>query len=83
MKLFKVRLRGLGGGYTGIDYGTSYVVAEDPTSAYVMVRKFIDENDFGFQHERELYSVELIADSYRYCDCRTLLFLPDKEANHE
>jgi hypothetical protein len=75
MKLFKITLRGMTVTSTGVVYGVSYVVAQDPTSAYLKVKKFLDTNDIGFSKERELFSVELIADSNIYPDCGTLLHL--------
>lgn len=75
MRLYKVRLRGLHGGLVDTDYGTSYVVAEDPTSAYAKVKKFVDEKDLGFQHDRELGSVTLLADEWHCSGVRTMLFL--------
>ena len=74
MKLFKVTTR-----FTpttiGIDYSQSYVVAEDPNKAYKMVRAFLDKEALGFDHERELKFVELIAEESRYTDIGTRLFL--------
>jgi hypothetical protein len=64
MMLFKVTLRGMTIGPNA--YGISYVVAECPTSAYKKVKEFLDTNDLGFSRDRELHSIELIADSYRH-----------------
>ena len=75
MKLFKVTLRGMTVTSTGVVYGVTYAVADDPTTAYLKVKKFLDTNDIGFSKERELLSVELIADSNIYPDCGTLLHL--------
>jgi len=75
MKLFKVILRGMTVSSTGVVYGVSYAVAQDPTTAYLKVKKFLDDNDIGFSKERELLSVELIADSNVYPSCGTLLHL--------
>ena len=38
-------------------------------------KKFLDTNDIGFSKERELLSVELVADSEPYPGCGTLLHL--------
>ena len=54
--LYKITLQGM-----VATYGTAYVVAEDPTSAYQKVRKEIDKKDLGFSKERKLKSIELIA----------------------
>ena len=75
MKLFKVTLRGMTVTSTGVVYGVSYAVAEDPTTAYLKVKKFLESNDIGFSKERELLSVELVADSDPYPGCGTLLHL--------
>ncbi len=73
-KLYRVNLRGLTS-VTGVGYRTSYVIAKNPDEAYKKVRTFLDEKDYGFSHEREMESVELIADNYEYTDVRTRLFL--------
>jgi len=74
MRLYKVTLRGLVGGTTSTDYNASYVVAETPTKAYKVVRAFLDINDIGFEADRELKSVTLLAECICYPDCRTILF---------
>ena len=61
MKLYKVTLLGMLNGY-----GTSYVVAEDPTSAYETVKKFLDANNLGFTDHRKMDRVELLADTVQY-----------------
>ena len=48
------------------EYGTSYVVAEDPTSAYNTVKAFLDAKDLGFESQRRLGCVELLADTNQY-----------------
>lgn len=74
MKLFIVKLRGLGT-TRGIDYSKSYVVADDTDEAYKIVRKFLNDKDYGFSKERELSSVELIADENEFTDVMTRLFI--------
>lgn len=74
-KLYRVTLKGMTYSSTGVVYGVSYVVAKNSDDAYQKVRKFLDEKDLGFSHERELEKVELIADSYQYTDVRTMLYL--------
>lgn len=61
MRLYRVTLRGMIG-----EYGTSYVVAEDPTSAYSTVKAFLDAKDLGFDSQRKLDRVELLADTDQY-----------------
>jgi hypothetical protein len=75
MKLYKVTLRGMTVTSTGVVYGVSYAVAEDPTSAFSKVKKFLDTNDIGFSKERELLSIELVADTNIYPSCGTILHL--------
>jgi len=74
-KLYRVTLRGMTYNSTGVAYGLSYVIAENPDEAYKKVRKFLDDNNLGFSEDRELDKIELIADSYRYTDVGYLLHL--------
>jgi hypothetical protein len=74
-KLFRVTLKGMTINSTGISYGISYVIAENSNEAYKKVRNFLDKEDLGFSHERELDTVELLAEDYYCTDVRTLLFL--------
>ena len=76
MKLYRVLLRGmtLGTG-ASVSYGDSYVVAENPNDAYLIIKKFLDNGDLGLEHERELKSVELIAEQTLYPRCGTILFI--------
>jgi hypothetical protein len=78
--LYRVSLKGMTYDSTGAPYGEAYVIASDPTAAYLKLRKFIDTaglngTPIGFSHERELDKVELIAATGRYPDCRMRLFL--------
>jgi len=75
MKLWKVVLQGMAYNSTGIVYGESYVVATNPDEAYNKVREFLDKENLGFSHDRELKEIHLIADTYRYNDVRKLLFV--------
>lgn len=60
LKLFKVKVIG----FTEQRNNTFMVVARDPTSAYDSVKDFLDKKDYGFEDDRQLDSVELVADSY-------------------
>jgi len=51
------------------------VVAEDPTSAYETVKKYLDSKDVGFHKDREMESIELLAETGDYPVCREQLFL--------
>lgn len=70
-KLFRVNLRGLKSSV----FGSSYVIAQDSNEAYQKVRKHLDEKNYGFSKERELESVELIAENIDYTDTQKRLFL--------
>jgi len=74
-KLYLVTLRGMTTNSTGVAYGTSYVVAENSDEAYKKVRKFLDDDDVGFAKDRELHSVELLAENYQYTDTGCILYL--------
>lgn len=74
MNLYLVTVRGLAWNGVGMDYQHSYVVAEDPTTAYQKVRVYLDERDLGFPREREMDSVKLLANS-KESSVGTLLFL--------
>ena len=74
-KLYLVTLRGMTGSATGIAEGISYVVATNSDEAYNKVRNRLDEKDYGFKKDRELYKVELLATDYDYNDTGTLLYL--------
>jgi len=69
MKLFRVNLKGLNW------LRSSYVVAEDTNLAYEKVRKYLDEKDYGFRSDRELESIQLLAEDNDFTDVRTRLFL--------
>lgn len=70
-KLWYVRLRA-----GSSRYNPCYVVAPDPSSAYRWVRNTMDEQDCGFEKERELQAVELLAEDIEYTNISRLL-LPD------
>ena len=68
-KLYRVTLRGCK------DLQVSYVVAKTADMAYEKVRKLLDKKDYGFWIDREMQSIELIAECKDYPDCKTRLFL--------
>lgn len=68
-KLYRVTCRGMQG-----SHGTAYVIAGNPNEAYRLLRDDLDRRDLGFQKERELLSVELIAEEGAYPDCKTQLY---------
>jgi len=73
-KLYKVTLRGLHSS-SFMNYNASYVVAEDSRRAYRKVRAYLDKEGLGFERQRELKKIELVADADKYGSCGTLLFL--------
>jgi hypothetical protein len=75
MRLYKVKICG---GYSSnsTNYNEVYVIAEDPTSAYEQYREFLDDNGICYEEDRALESIQLIADSDCYGNCKHLLFLP-------
>lgn len=69
IKLFKVTLRGMRHTTTGsAPEGVSYVLASCPTSAYLKIRKRLDDKNRGFVKDRELESIDLVAESGEYTD---------------
>lgn len=71
-KLYKITLQGLHG--TKPQYRECYVVADDPTSAYNLVREYLDDEKIGFTEDRGLKTIELLAEDTKYPDCKTKLF---------
>ena len=72
-KLWRVRLRG-----SGMEkYNPSHVIAPDATAAYQAIRCELDRLDYGFSKDRELLSVELVAEDYEYTETGSRLFLPN------
>lgn len=78
MKLYRVKLRGMAS-----SYGVSYVVADNPDHAYKRVRKYLDVRDLGFSKDRELDTIELLAETGDYPACQTQLHLPQTEIMRE
>lgn len=74
MKLFFVKIRG---GYTSncTNYNEFYVVAKNSDEAYRKVRDFLNKENIGFEYEREMDTITLLAEEPNYPECRTLLFL--------
>ena len=73
-KLFLVNLRGLSS-MTGVQRNKNYVVANDTNEAYKKVRDWLDSKEYGFRYERELESIELLAENCEYTDVRIMLFI--------
>jgi hypothetical protein len=75
-KLYKVTCRGMQGAALGnkVSHGIAYVIAEDPAEAYAKLRTYLDMKDFGFDQDRELEKIELLAEDAGYPDCGSRLF---------
>lgn len=80
-KLYKVTVRGFNITSRG-DMGLkeSYVVAYNPDKAYATVRAFLDKNDYGFEWERELDSINLIASTNKF---DSIMMLFEEKTNDE
>lgn len=75
MKLYRIKLKGMCGLFTGTSYGHPYVVAENPTEALNKVQKYINEKDLGFTKDREMDTITLLAEEGDYPECQIQLFL--------
>ena len=75
MKLYRVTLRGMKYSATGTVYGISYVVAENSEIAYLKVKDFLNTNNYGFSSDREMESIELLAEDNQYSSVNTMLYL--------
>ena len=69
MKLYKIKIRTYKKG------SVNYVVANNPDEAYKILRKYLDEKNYFFSSERELDSIELVAEEGDYPDCEVQLFI--------
>lgn len=75
-KLYRVTLKGMFSNNSSSPvYGVSYVVADNPSEAYNVVQNDLVQRDIGFDHQRALDKVELIAEDTEYPDCRTRLYV--------
>ena len=75
-KLYRVTLRGMHHSSTGgVIYGIAYVVAEDTEQAYKKVRDSLEKRDIGLNSDRELLSIELLAEDIGYPDCNIILYV--------
>ena len=69
LKLFMVNVNTHG------ELSCAYVVASNPDKAYKIYREFIDKEGLMFAEDRELESVQLIAECCGYPECKTILFV--------
>ena len=75
MKLYRVKLKGMCGIGLNTAYGKPFVVANNPTEALKKVQDYISKEDLGFRHEREMESIELLAEEGDYPECCIQLYL--------
>jgi len=75
MKLYRVRLNGMHGTCVSTAYGKPYVVADNPEEALKKVQDYVEERNLGFTSEREMNSIELLAEEGDYPKCFIQLFL--------
>lgn len=74
-KLYKVTLRGMTyASCGGTIYGIAYVVASDPAQAYAQVRESLKQEKVGYDRDREMDRVELIAESANHPHCQVRLY---------
>jgi hypothetical protein len=75
MKLYRIKLKGMYGTYSGTAYGNPFVVADNTTEALNKVQEYLEKRDIGFSYERELDTIELLAEVGDYPKCKIQLFL--------
>lgn len=68
MKLYEITLRGL-------SMPRFYVVAADPTEAEVILSKDLKQKDWGFDEDREIKTIELLAEQADYPRCKHRLLI--------
>ena len=77
LKLFYIKCKGLkhsiGCGETV--YSKAFVVAKTMNDAYEKVRKYLDEAGIGFDSDRELESIELLAEQSYNPECGIILYI--------
>lgn len=79
MNLYRVNLQGCKTSITSKSMSGAYVVAETLDSAYNQVRQWLDKEGYGWEHERDLESIELLAETYFYgSKDLKMLFIQDK-----
>lgn len=81
MKLYLVKCKGMTSSFgSETAHGIAYVVAKNCSDAYESLRKHLDKENLGFSHERELDTVQLIADEANYPQCGIKLLTLSKES---
>jgi len=67
MKLYQVICRGMRD-----SHGMAYVVASDAETAYRRVRDDLNKRDLGYDKDREMQTVTLVAEEAEYPACSRL-----------
>jgi hypothetical protein len=75
IKLYRVKLKGLQGTNVSTVHGHPYVLANDPTEALSKVQDYLNKKDLGFSKDREMDTIELLAEEGNYPGCGIQLFL--------
>jgi len=78
MKLYEITLCGP---FYGVGSGPAnpfYVVARDATAAYDTLRRTLDSRETGFPRDREMQTIELLAEATECPDCKHRLLLADE-----
>lgn len=76
IKLYRVKLKGMTSSIAGgTAHGHPYVLANDPTEALSKVQDYLNKKDLGFSKDREMDTIELLAEEGYYPGCGIPLFL--------
>jgi len=74
VKLYKVECRGMVHEIVDMAHGIAYVIAENPEEAYRKVRNHLDAKNLGFASDREMKTIELLAEDDEYPLCGIRLY---------
>jgi hypothetical protein len=74
LKLYRVKLKGMCD-TINTAYGNPYVVADNPTQALEKVQEYLNKRDLGFSSDREMDTIELLAEEGDYPECKIQIFL--------
>ncbi len=77
MKLFRVSVVNLSAEIRFLESG--YVVAEGPAQAYRALRDYLDANNIGEVNDREMDTIELLADTAEVPACGRRLYMQESE----
>lgn len=75
-KLYRVTLKGMTASVSqGTRYGCPFIVATSLDEALGAVQKYLADHKIGFPEDRELESIELLADETEHPMCKVQLFV--------